>query len=164
MGSCVPRDCEERGCPNHWRCLDGECRLDPCLQIECPADEEGRQTVCKRGTCLPSCANVVCPVGQVCSDGACLSDPCLSVSCPENEHCFIGQCYGPCEVCAEDTICLGDSCVEDPCTFMECPTSERCEVNAYGHGQCVADGQGSEESSGVRRVRDQRGSKDRLRV
>jgi hypothetical protein len=139
MGQCVPEECEEGGCPEHWRCLDGVCRLDPCQYLSCPQDDSGREQVCKRGSCVPSCANVVCPVGQICSDGLCLAEPCLDVECAESEHCFVDRCYSPCEVCEEGMVCLGERCLEDPCLHTRCPRDERCELNAFGHGQCVAD-------------------------
>lgn len=64
-------ECAEDGCDltclEHEYCDEGECRPDPCLDLNCRSDE----------VCVP--------------DNGCVIDPCIHVNCPTDQKCSVSE-------------------------------------------------------------------------
>ena len=148
-GDCVPRVCEAGACPPGWLCFDGGCLRDPCENMVCGRDDDGRRRLCRDGQCVVSCADVRCPAGQVCRAGACLRDPCAGVVCEVGESCRWGNCAADCEDCPRGTACVGGACVTDPCKGTHCPPNEVCVIDPFGEGQCAPDWSAEAEAGGA---------------
>ncbi|MFH1436819.1 MAG: sialidase family protein, partial [Pseudomonadota bacterium] len=126
---CVPRNCYAPGyeCAEGKICRDGECRHDPCYDVEC-----GDLQFCRDGECFDACtAQDACPEGDLCHDGACAEDLCRDVDCaggrvcdPETGRCEEDACDGV--SCPPPQVCIDGRCTDDPCSFIACPQGYEC--------------------------------------
>jgi len=122
-GECAPDDCRTfpDRCAANQNCVVngagvGECVMNLCQGVDCPADE-----YCLAGQCRGSCADVECPTGQRCRLGVCVADPC-STPCP----------FG--KACNDNT----GECVDNNCALQNCPQGQWCNPNNNG-GTCETD-------------------------
>ncbi len=133
MGSQVCDDsCYANPCPDGQLCQQsfvtfggvsmnlGKCVADPCLSVQCGADQ-----ACRGGHCIATCTGG-CNLGEVCKDGACVADPGTSTCSP---------------ACDRRLICQAGRCIDDPCGTktggVRCPTSAPFCDSAFG-GNCYA--------------------------
>lgn len=151
-------------CPPGLYCSPEDyCLVDPCFGVVCEPTQDGDQTECVAGACVPSCDLITCPADYVCirsqgqcapdncltfpercaADelcvaGECLSDPCAQVSCPAGQYCLAGDCVTSCaEIsCPDGQSCVLGQCQANPCVGVECPPFQVCSEMA---GQCGPD-------------------------
>lgn len=128
-GLCVPQ-CFEGGCADGFDCVSNVCVDMACSDRTepCPTG-----TLCRGGTCVEPCTDVVCPTGESCIDGACV-DPCGGVVCPANQVCVASD---PDAL----TVC-GPSCNCDELAAPLCPATEACDERESSPtaGECVEPG------------------------
>ena len=93
-GQCID-SCAQISCGLYQTCIDGtcectvgevdgECKPDPCTDVDCPNGQR-----CEDGACIEDrCAEVECQEGEYCVDGFCRYDDCASVACPQGQECI----------------------------------------------------------------------------
>ncbi len=130
-GKCLVPECTiNQDCSSGKLCLDGQCKDDPCNGVQC-----SKNTFCKLGKCVASCASVICQKDEICIEGQCKKDPCHGVQCQQDETCSNGKCVSNhCtqNSCKGNRICSGGRCIQDPCTGIQCPKGQTCQ-----QGQCT---------------------------
>jgi hypothetical protein len=125
-------------------CVQGRCRVNPCLGLSCRPGEYcmstgtaakcaapcnkscGAGTSCHLGACVREPCGAPCGAGSKCepgsgtSPGACVPDPaCTALKCGDGQGCFAGVCQS------------------DPCQYTTCPEGLSC---VPFDGSCVTKG------------------------
>lgn len=131
-GRCVDSACLGKTCATGEVCRAGSC-VAPCSDVVCPYG-----TLCIGDKCVAQCDGVKCPTGQVCRSGLCFPGctSCSGVACgtgtkcdPTTNDCVDPSCATP---CAAGTHCNAGTCVDD-CDGAKCPTGQVCKA-----GRCYS--------------------------
>jgi Putative metal-binding motif len=156
VGTCVDTSCTSfnNPCPDSDFCINHQCVTDPCISLNCGAEDAYCVRECDsegcEATCQPLC---ICQPGEFCEiDGSCATDLCFDISCDLGERCnpLDGSCENnPCEFtsCASYEVCVDGTCLDNPCENLSCPPGFACNVrtdlsttDASPYAQCEADG------------------------
>ncbi|CAJ0568162.1 unnamed protein product, partial [Mesorhabditis spiculigera] len=152
----IVSDCGRRG-----KCVNGQCLLDRCADVNCEEGEICRDGKCtmmveafcvQHADCGPSldCRNnkcvlrpqppiCTCNPDQLCKRGECLPNKrCGNIVCPDGSYCVEGTCITAVgldcsdDVCHGGTVCVEGRCQADQC-INRCPADHECR-----EGQCRA--------------------------